>query len=52
MNMAELLSVLPEEVLADEELFVEWAGKSITIAHSAASGKKTGAGKKKSRRKK
>ncbi len=31
---------VPEEVLADEELFAEWAGKSIAIAHSAASGKK------------
>ena len=31
---------VPEEVLADEESFVEWAGRSIAIAHSAASGKK------------
>ena len=30
----------PEEVLADEESFVEWAGRSIAIAHSAATGKK------------
>ena len=31
---------VPEEVLADEESFVEWASRSIAIAHSAASGKK------------
>ena len=43
---------VPEEVLADEELFAEWAGKSIAIAHSAASGKKTRGGKKKPPRKK
>ncbi len=27
---------VPEEVLADEESFVEWAGRSIAIAHSGA----------------
>lgn len=31
---------VPEEVLADEESFVEWATRSIAIAHSAATGKK------------
>ncbi len=31
---------VPEEVLADEESFVEWAKRSIAVAHSAASGKK------------
>ena len=30
----------PEEVLAEEESFIEWASRSIAIAHSAAGRKK------------
>ena len=30
---------VPEEVLADEESFVEWASRSIAIAHSVAKAK-------------
>ncbi len=30
---------VPEEVLADEESFVEWASRSIAIAHSGAKAK-------------